>query len=206
MAQFLDRQASNRVFVYYEPTEGAQVIGPLDGVLDITRCATAAEVRAKIKAEGLGAHPSLPCPVAELQFCFLAHDRGAFIVVSRAQEREMSVLGPKFALKPEREGGNWRLVLRGSSVLSRAEALDPAQREVLRGELDGLRDNTWISVDIVGEIADILDDLHEQRNEQGEQVCGVSYDENLLARHRCDLLPPSPPLTSLFSPPTLHRR
>ena len=178
MARLLDGDLE-RLDLYYEPKEGDDVIGPLDGVLDITRCTTAAEVRAKIVAGGLGAHRSLPCPVAELPFCFLAHDKGAFSVVSRAQEREMPVLGPKFALTPEREGGNWRLVLRGHGILSRAGALDPTQAEVLRGELDRLHSEggeteggsggTPGGTDVVGEIADILEDLHEQRNEQGEQ-------------------------------------
>jgi hypothetical protein len=149
------------------------VIGPLDGVLDITRCTTAAEVRAKIVAEGLGAHSSLLRPVAELPFCFLAHDQGEFSVVTRMQESDSKrpVLGPMFALKPKKEGGKWRLVLRGiGGVLSRAGALDPAQKEVLLGEVDRFRGGGGDAkgADVVGEIADILDDLHEQRNEQGE--------------------------------------
>jgi hypothetical protein len=170
MAKLLDGDL-DRLDFYFEPTEGADVIGPLVGVLDVTRKTTAADVRAKIVAQGLGAHASLPRPVAELPFCFLAYDKGAFSVVSRAQEREMFVLGPKFAVKPKNEGGNWRLVLRGSSVLSRAGALDPEQAEILRRELDGLRGGGGETkgADVVGEIADILTDLHEQRDEQGEQ-------------------------------------
>ena len=170
--ELLDRELS-RVNVYYEPYEGAKVVGPLDGALDITRCATAADVRAKIVAEGLGAHASLSRPVAELSFCFLAYDQGEFSVVTRTQESDPKrpVLGPMFALKPKTEGGNWRLVLRGSDVLSRAGALDPAQRDVLLGEVDHLRGGGGDAkgADVVGEIADILEDLHEQRNEQGEQ-------------------------------------
>jgi hypothetical protein len=75
------------------------------------------------------------------------------------------------------EGGNWCLVLRGGSVLSRAGALDSAQAEVLRGELvrlhggggetTGGSGGTPGGADVVGEIADILEDLHEQRDEQG---------------------------------------
>ena len=171
MAQFLDRQLQ-RLNVYFEEREGADVVGPLDGVLEITRCATAAEVRAKIVAEGLGAHRSLPRPVAELQFCFLAHDQGSFSVVSRAQEGDSTrpVLGPRFAFKDER--GNWSLVLRGSGILARAGALDPAQRDVLRGELDGIRDGGGEAkgADVVGEIADILEDLQEERNELGKNL------------------------------------
>ena len=68
---------------------------------------------------------------------------------------------------------------REHGILSRAEALDPAQAEVLRGELDRLHGEggeteggsggTPGGADVVGEIADILEDLHEQRDEQGEQ-------------------------------------
>ena len=177
MAQFLDKQL-HRLIILYEPTEGADVVR-LDEALDITRCTTAAEVRAKIVAGGLGAHRSLSRPVAELSFRFLAHDQGTFSVLSRAQESDSNkpVLGPRFALKDE--GGNWCLVLRGGSVLSRAGALDPAQAEVLRGELvrlhggggetTGGSGGTPGGADVVGEIADILEDLHEQRDEQGEQ-------------------------------------
>ena len=169
MAKLLDGQL-HRLNVYFEETEGAEVIGPLDGVLDITRRTTAAEVRAKIKAEGLGAHPNLPRPVAELQFCFLAHDQGSFSVVSRAQEDDSTrpVLGPRFAFKDE--AGNWSLVLRGSGILARAAALDPEQAGVLRGEVDGLRGGGGEAkgADVVGEIADILADLQEERNEQGK--------------------------------------
>jgi hypothetical protein len=55
-------------------------------------------------------------------------------------------------------------------LLSRAGALDPAQAEVLRGELDGIRDEGGEAkgADVVGEIADILEDLREQRVEQGK--------------------------------------
>jgi hypothetical protein len=176
MAQFLDEKL-HRVHLHLELEEGGEVI-PLDGVLDITRCTTAAEVRAKIVEEGLGAHRSLPRPIAEIPFSFLAHDQGTFSVVSRAQESDTKrpVLGPRFALDDD---GRWILMLRGSSVLSRAGALDPAQAEVLRGELDRLHgrggETTGGSggmpggADVVGEIADILEDLHEQRDEQGEQ-------------------------------------
>ena len=169
MAQFLDKQL-HRLIILFEPTEGADVVR-LDEALDITRCTTAAEVRAMILEGGLGAHRSLSRPVAELSFRFMAHDQGTFSVLSRAQESDSNkpVLGPRFALKDER--GNWCLMLRGGSVLSRAEALDPEQAEVLRGEVDRLRDggDETKGADVVGEIADILDDLHEQRDEQGEQ-------------------------------------
>jgi hypothetical protein len=183
MAQFLEEKRRqkeaeldeklHRVHILYESEEGGKVI-PLDGVLDITRLTTAAEVRAKIVAERLGAHRSLPRPIAELKFSFLAHDQGTFSVVSRAQESDTKrpVLGPRFALDDD---GRWILMLRGNSVLSRAGALDPEQAEVLRGELDRLHgggDESGGSpggADVVGEIADILEDLHEQRDEQGEQ-------------------------------------
>ena len=58
-----------------------------------------------------------------------------------------------------------------TGVLARAGALDPAQRDVLLGEVDHLRGGGGDAkgADVVGEIADILEDLHEQRNEQGEQ-------------------------------------
>ena len=176
MAQFLDEKL-HRVHLYLESEEGGTVI-PLDGALDITRRTTAKEVRAMIVEEGLGAHHSLPRPIAELKFSFLAHDRGIFSVVSRAQESDAKrpVLGPRFALDDD---GRWILMLRASSVLSRARALDPAKAEVLRGELDRLRGEggetkggsggTPGGADVVGEIADILEDLHEQREEQGEQ-------------------------------------
>ena len=174
MAQFLDEK-KHRVSILYESEEGAKVI-PLDGVLDITRRTTAAEVRAMIAAEGLGAHHSLPRPIAELQFSFLAHDQGMFSVVSRAQESdsEKPVLGPRFAFKDEHD--NWCLVLRGSGVLSRARALDPEQAGVLRGELDVLRGGGGETkgADIVGEIAAILEDIQEERNQQGKVLLSVN--------------------------------
>ena len=174
MARFLDRQMQ-RVSMYFEETEGADVVGPLDGVLEITRCTTAAEVRAKISAEGLGGLDGiLPRPVAELEYRFLAYDQGTFSVLSSAQESdtERPVLGPRFAWKNE-ENGNWCLMLRGHGMLSRVRALDPAQRDVLRGELERpvggggeTKGDTDGSAGIVGEIADILEDLHEEGTQQ----------------------------------------
>jgi hypothetical protein len=60
------------------------------------------------------------------------------------------------------------LLIRGSGVLARAGALDPEQAEILRGELDrvnggggetkGGSGGTPGGEDVVGEIADILED------------------------------------------------
>ena len=170
-----------RVNLIFEPTKDAAVVD-LDVVLNITRCETAAEVRAKILKLEAGAHvSSLPeGGLAKLEFRFLAHDppSDTFGVVSRAQESESDfpVLRAGFAVKNER--GGWDLLIRGSGVLARAEALDPEQAEVLRGELDGLRDGggetkggsggTPGGADVVGEIADILEDLREERAQQGK--------------------------------------
>ena len=57
MAQFLDKQP-HRLTLHYEEPNGNVL--DLDGSVDVTRCTTAAEVRAKIVAGRLGAHPSLP--------------------------------------------------------------------------------------------------------------------------------------------------
>ena len=177
MSKYGDNK-QHRVNLIYEPTKGADVVD-LDVVLNITRCETAAEVRAKIVNLEAGHASSLPeGGLAKLAFRFLAHDppSDTFGVVSRAQESDgdFPVLRAGFAVK--NESGGWDLLIRGSGgILSRAKALDPAQREVLRGEIDGLRDGGGETkggsggADVVGEIADILEDLHEQRNEQGEQ-------------------------------------
>ena len=170
-----------RVNLIFEPTKDAAVVD-LDVVLNITRCETAAEVRAKIVKLEAGAHvSSLPeGGLAKLEFRFLAHDppSDTFGVVSRAQESESDfpVLRAGFAVKNER--GGWDLLIRGSGVLARAEALDPEQAEVLLGELDrfhgvggetkGGSGGTPGGAAVVGEIADILADLQEERNEQGE--------------------------------------
>jgi hypothetical protein len=173
-----NRAEEHRVNLIFEPTKDAAVID-LDVVLNITKLETAAEVRAKIVQLEPGTFvDSLPeGGLAKLPFRFLAHDppSGKFGVVSRAQEsdRKFPVLRDGFAVK--NESGGWDLLIRGSSVLSRAwnraGALDPEQAKILRRELDGLRDGGGETkgADVVGEIADILEDLHEQRDEQGEQ-------------------------------------
>ena len=160
----------HRVNVIYEPTKDADVID-LDLVLEVTKFETAAEVRAKIVKLEPGTNiSSLPAGgLAKLSFRFLAHDppSDTFGVVSRTQESDFLVLRPGFAVK--NINGGWDLLIRGSSVLSRARALDPEQAGVLRGELDGLLGGGGETkgVDVVGEIADILEALHEERNEQG---------------------------------------
>ena len=180
MAQFLNKKLY-RVNLIFEPTKGAAVVD-LDVVLQITRCETAAEVRAKILKLEAGIHDgSLPeGGLAKLAFRFLAHDPQSdkFGVVSRAQEsdRDFPVLRAGFAVK--NESGGWDLLIRGSGVLARAGALDPEQAEILRGELDRVHGGGGETkggsggapggADVVGEVADILEDLHEQRNEQGE--------------------------------------
>jgi hypothetical protein len=140
--QFLYKHL-HRVNLIYEPTKGADVID-LDVVLNITKLETAAEVRAKIVKLEPGSHiSSLPAGgLTKLPFRFMAHDppSDTFGVVSRAQEsdRDFPVLRAGFAVK--NESGGWDLLIRGSGVLARAGALDPEQAEILRGELDGLRD------------------------------------------------------------------
>ena len=190
MSKYVDDKL-HRVNLIFEPSKDAAVVD-LDVVLKITRCATAAEVRATIMKLEPGIHvSSLPeGGLAKLAFRFLAHDppSDTFGVVSRAQEsdRDFPVLRAGFAVKNER--GGWDLLIRGSGVLARAGALDPEQAEILRGELDrvhggggetkGGSGGTPGGAAVVGEIADILEDLHEQRNEQGEQsrrlVCPTS--------------------------------
>ena len=198
-------------------------------------CETAAaEVRAKImKLESSTHVSSLPEDGG-----FLAHDPPSvtFGVVSRALESDSDfpVLRAWFATKNE---GGWELLIRASAsdVLLRAGALDPEQADVHRGELDRIQgggDETKGGsgdADVVGEIADIVEDLHEQRNEQGEQPAEESarfvqhvgvgqlsqqlwYDERLLARHHdgviAVILPPLlftiinpyPPHVPSFSP------
>ena len=178
-----------RVNLIFEPTKDAAVVD-LDVVLNITEIETAAEVRAKIvKLEPGALISSLPAGgLAKFPFRFLAHDPRSdkFGVVSRAQESESdrTVLRAGFAVKNER--GGWDLLIRGSSVLSRAGALNPEQAEVLRRELDGIRDGGGETkgADVVDEIADILADLREEITGQGKPNAGLRL---LQSARRCDV-------------------
>ena len=171
MSAFCPPQTQS-AYLYYQESEGAPVVGPLSGLINITTSTTAAELRTMIVQDRLGAHHSLPRCVAELPFRFVAVDiiSGVSLdrVVELTQERNCAVLGPKFAYKGD--AGEWRVALRGYGLL-RPGALDPGRTETLHGELVRLRgevEGKSSGAGIIDAIADILEDNHEERSEQGK--------------------------------------
>lgn len=171
MSAFCPPQTQS-AYLYYQESEGAPVVGPLSGLINITTSTTAAELRTMIVQDRLGAHHSLPRCVAELPFRFVAVEciSGVSLdrVVELTQERNLAVLGPKFAYKGD--VGEWRVALRGYGLLQPG-VLDPGQTETLRGELVRLRgdvEGKSSGAGIIDAIADILEDNHVERNEQGK--------------------------------------